>query len=99
MALFLKRPVLVPSAPGNVAKRLSKLRFSCTSKTMCWIGIEPEPARTCNEDIGVGGCTAGCAHADSANAASTTLPRRTPRAKSVICKIGSQCERDEDIYI
>src|SRR5579863_8459175 len=37
-------PTIVPVAPGNCAKKLLNVRFSCTSTTMCWIGeLEPVP--------------------------------------------------------
>src|ERR1700722_1863864 len=39
----LSLPRVAPLAPGNRAKRLSKLRFSWTIKTTCWIGELEEP--------------------------------------------------------
>src|ERR1700722_15956679 len=34
-------PTVAPSAPGNVAKKLSKLRFSWITITTCLIGVPP----------------------------------------------------------
>src|ERR1700729_659238 len=36
-------PRVAPFAPGNFANRLSKLRFSWTMSTTCWIGELPVP--------------------------------------------------------
>ena len=36
-------PVVVPSAPGYVAKKSLKLRFSWIMRTTCWIGLAELP--------------------------------------------------------